>query len=144
MGEYLNAYADKMFSEGFENAYYIGRHQIFQEDERGPHKFYYIGYQDTFGVRIPAPRNRFEVQIWGMRWTLGRSEKLDKAIANALKGKFTEVRHNIRLAKRAKSHGEEFVEATWRHPKKAAAKKAGEKLPIRGRRHRRRRRKLLI
>lgn len=140
----LDAYAQVHFSEGFANALYIGRHQIWPDGERRPHKFYYIGYRDMFGVLMPSRGKAYAPQIWGTGWVRGRSERLDQAVKDAMKGKFPEVRHNLRIQKRAKTHGKTFIKPTWRDREKALAlKEATEKLPIRGRK-KRRRRKLLV
>ena len=128
-------YADKLQADRFKNALYIGRHQIYPEENRPPHKFYYIGYKDAFGIRFCERQRRWDCQIWGLSWVTGRSNKLDKAINNAMKGKFMDCRHNTRAEKRAKLHGETFIKPTWLYKEAApAAQKAGEKLPIRGKR----------
>lgn len=140
-------YAKKMMGEHFKNAYYIGRHMLNDTaDGRPHHRFFYVGHGDAFGVAMPEAKGRVGFQIWGISWVRGRSTKLDKAIANALKGKFPNLRHNIMIDKRAVKHGKQFIKPTYIHeeaPKKAATKKANGQLPIRGRK-RRQRRKLNI
>lgn len=141
---HLSDYADKLHKDRFVSAFYIGRHQIYPEANRPPHKFYYIGYEDAFGVEFCERKGRRDFQIWGLSWVTGRSNKLDKSIDNAMKGKFMDCRHNTQAEKRAKLHGESFIKPTWLYKEAApAATKAGEKLPIRGKR-RRKRRKLLL
>jgi len=138
----MSKYAQRMMNEGFRNAYYIGRYQIYDKDEtnRPPHRIYYIGHGDAFGVIMPEGRKKVGYQIWGISWVRGRSTKLDKAIAAALKGKFPNLRHNIQIDKRAIKHGKQFIKPTWIHGEtpKAFAKKANDKLPIRGRKRTRR------
>lgn len=141
--QHLSKYADRMFSELFRNAFYIGRIQIYSEEERRPHKVFYIGYRDAFGVKIPEPKG-YSYQIWPINWVQGRSKKLDRAVQKSLKGKFPEVRHNIQLKLRA-THGELFIKPGWFNQEKATAfKKEDQKLPIRGKRRKKKRRKLLV
>lgn len=154
----LTTYAARMFTEGFRNAYYIGRYQIHTDlfPDRRPHKFFYIGYRDMFGVAMPEARG-YSFQVWGRTWVIGRSEKLDAAVKNAMRGRFPEVRHNIQLDKRAKHD----VSIGWRKPewfhteKKATVTQADQELPLRGQKNRkpakrqrrqlkRKRRKLLV
>jgi hypothetical protein len=140
-------YAKRMMDEHFKGAYYIGRHLLhFQDADQPPHRFYYIGHGDAFGVAMPESKRRWGFQIWGISWVRGRSNKLDKAIAAALKGKFPDCRHNVQVKKRAKQHGKKaFIKPTWIHekPPLAFAKVSAAKLPIRGK-GKRRRRKLNI
>jgi hypothetical protein len=136
-------YARKMLNENFRNAFYIGRYRIGDDEDKKPHKFFYIGYRDAFGVAMPEGKNRWGFQIWGISWVQGRTTKLDKAIAKAMKGKFIDCRHNAQLLKRA-THGQEFIKPTRMQypPTTTTAKKtAEEKLPLR--RRKRTRRKLL-
>ncbi len=144
-----NDFARELFNGLFRNAFYIGRRQIYDDKSgKGPHKIYYVGYHDLFGVRMPGPRGLIEVQLWGASWVMGKDDKLDVAIENAMHGEFPNVRHNVQLRKRAKSRGRLFIKPQWFDPTKApAAKEANSKLPIRGRKRRngkRKRRRLLI
>lgn len=134
-------YALRMLNEHFKNAYYLGRHQVNPSADVKPHKFYYIGHGDAFGICMAESRGRRGFQIWGISWVRGRSAKLDRAIANALEGKFIKCRHNVQVDNRAKKHGKQFIEPTWVHEAPPTAKKA-TKLPLR--RTGRRRRKLLV
>ena len=147
----LNDNADRHFSEKFVNTFYIGRHQIHPPDSgKKPHRFYYIGYRDLFGVLMPEARGSFSSQLWGPHWVFGRSKKLDKALHQAMKGKFPDVRHNTQLRARADSHGQLFTKPTWHGKAPPTVKKTAEVLPIRGRRipirgrRKNRRRKLLV
>lgn len=137
-------YANRMWNEGFHNALYIGRHLLHDQDiDKPPHRFYYIGHGDAFGVAMPETKRRWGFQIWGLSWVHGRSNKLDKAIAAALKGKFPDCRHNVQINKRAKRRGKKaFIKPTWIHsetPPAFAKEKSTAKLPIRGKGKRRRR-----
>ncbi len=136
-------YASRMMNEHFKNALYIGRELLHdQEAGKPPHRFYYIGHGDAFGVAMPEARGRWGFQIWGISWVRGRSRKLDKAIANALEGNFPDCRHNVQVKKRAKEHGKKvFVKPTWIYEKAPATvkKNATTKLPIRGKSKSRRR-----
>jgi len=135
-------YAGRMLDEHFKYAYYLGRYQVDPSEDVKPHKFYYIGHGDAFGVAMAESRGRVGYQIWGISWVRGRSAKLDRAIANALKGKFINCRHNVQVDNRANKHGTQFIKPTWVHEAAPAAKKAA-KLPLR-KKTGRRRRKLLI
>ena len=128
-------HATSMLNECFKNAPYIGRHQIHEDPERKSHKFYYIGHGDAFGVAMPESRSRWGFQIWGLSWVTGRSTKLDRAIKNAMDGKFPACRHNVQVEKRAKLHGDKFITPTWIHGEAPASFKKAHpaKLPIRGR-----------
>lgn len=139
----LNKVADRHFRQAFKNAFYIGRAQIYSEDyDRRPHKFFYIGYQDLFGVIMPEGKGRSGYQVWGTNWVYGRSKLLDKALREAMKGNFPDVRHNVRVRARAKSHGKRFIKPKWAGEKTILAEEENQALPIRGRK--RRRRKLLV
>lgn len=143
----MSAQGTSALTERFVNSLYIGRAQIYSvETERRPHKFYYIGYRDTFGVKMPGPRNTSEYQIWIGSWVWGRSKKLDDALNKAMKGKFPNCRHNYQIKVRAKLHGETFTKPEWYNPAKAPAVEKTN-LPIRGRkipRRRKGRRRLTI
>lgn len=137
-------YANRMMNERFKDALYIGRLMLHNQDaDKPPYRFYYLGHGDAFGVAMPETNRRWGFQIWGISWIQGRSNKLDKAIAAALKGKFPDCRHNVQIKKRAKQHGKKvFIKPTWIHgktPPTFAKEKSEAKLPIRGRRKRRRR-----
>lgn len=136
----INEAASKHFSEMFRNAFYIGRHQLHPPDtDRRPHRFYYIGFRDLFGVVMPEGKGGVCPQLWGSKWVFGRSKKLDKALHNAMKGKFADVRHNTQLRARANSHGRLFIKPEWSGESPTTTEKETEALPIRGRRKRKRR-----
>lgn len=131
----LSEQASKDFNSGFVNCFYIGRIQIRPKEECQPHKFYYIGYGDVFGVSMPEPNGRRGFQIWYKSWVAGRSDKLDKALKAAMRGKFPECRHNYRLRKGADSHETTFIKPSWLHQKEAPAiAQENGLLPIRGKR----------
>lgn len=140
----LSDFAEKSFHGRFKNAFYIGRYQIHPSDsDRKPHRFFYIGYRDLFGVLMPEARGLFHAQLWGMEWTYGRSKKLDKALHQAMKGKFPDVRHNTQLRARADSHEKLFIKPTWHEKASSIIKETSKVLPIR-RRRKLLRRKLLV
>lgn len=135
-------YAAKLMAAGFEHAYYIGRIQIHTQDSGEPaHKIYYIGHSDIVGVATPEKRGRWGFQIWGMGWVQGRSKRLDKALAAALKGSFPDVRHNVRVDRRATIHGPQFIKPTATiTPQETTTEKTTPGLfPIRGRKRTQRR-----
>ncbi len=141
--------AHRMLEEHFQNAPLICRVQIWPPEERGPHRFYYIGYRDVFGAQMPEPPGRgFDYQIWGTAWVRGRSKKIDAAIDAAMKGKFRVCRHNQQLKLRAKRDGKQlFQKPVWQNapPKTTPASSEAEKLPLRRKRKKTRpRRKLTI
>jgi len=141
-------HAGHMLDEHFQNAPLVCRVQIWPKEDRGPHKFFYIGYRDAFGVRMPEPPGRgFDYQIWGVGWVRGRSKKIDSLIDAALKGKFKECRHNQQLKLRAKQNGKRFfIKPVWQNaPPSTSASQETEKLPLRRKRKiHRPRRKLLV
>jgi len=137
--------ATQQMEEYFENSPYIGRAQIFDKEETstGPHKFYYLGFHDVFGVRMPTTskrphmRGQFEVQIWSLQWVDRRLPKLTRAVGRAMKGNFIDCRHNAQLKKRAKEHGRAFFKTPQRIRAEAAATEEANRLPIRGRKRKR-------
>jgi len=140
----------RQFHEKFVNSPYIGRAQLWDKEETGlgPHRFFYLGYYDIFGVEMPCAGRRkgVEFQIWPLAWVKRRLKKLDKHIEDAMAGDYLQVRHNIQLQKRAKKHGRKLHrKPTWhRKPKAEAALKEGNKLPKRKRKRRRLRVKLKV
>ncbi len=136
----------RQFNEGFLNSPYIGRAQIHDKEEAGPHKFYYLGFYDVFGVSMPIPsarpelRGRRETQLWPLAWVRKRLPKLDKAVDDAMAGKFIAIRHNARLKARAIEHGKKhFRKPKWHRPPEKVTATEKDKLPLRGRKKRRRR-----
>lgn len=136
----------------FVNSPYIGRAQIWDKKStgHGPHKFFYIGYHDIFGVEMPAVckrpgmERRKEYQIWGRSWVEGRLSRLDEAIERAVAGDFIDCRHNHSLKVRAKRRGKKFFKKPeWHKTPKKIAVKEEDKLPIRGRRNKKRKRRKL-
>jgi len=140
----VNDHASLMMEEHFVNAPYIGRRQIFDREVRdlGPHKFYYVGFADLFGVITPETKNLKGHQLWCFDWCAGSDKKSRAALLNAAKGKFIECRHNIRLKQRAIEHGKKFfVRPEWQNSKKAANAKEG-RLPLRKKKRTRRQLKI--
>ncbi len=132
----LSRYAQQMMEEHFQNAFYIGRYSVDPSPDRRPYKFFYVGHDDVFGVAMSARKKLYDFQLWPKKWCLGRTKKLDKAFGEALKGKFIDCRHNA-LVKRAKGYGK-FIPATEASSKEVSSEKVTkEKLPIRGKRKRR-------
>jgi len=102
-------------------------------------RFFYLGYYDLFGVEMPAAgrKHGVEFQIWPLAWVKKRLPRIEKLVAEAMAGKFIHIRHNIALKKRAVNSGKEmFRKPTYHKPKAVTSEK--DKLPIRGKRKRRR------
>jgi hypothetical protein len=135
--------AVEQMGDQFLHSPYIGSAQIWNKEETGygKHKFFYLGYYDLFGVRMPpmGPNHRPEFQIWPLAWVRKRIRSLDSVIEKAMAGEFVRTRHNIQLQKRAKQHGRKFYRKPkqYRPTKTVVATEKG-KLPKRRRKHKRR------
>ncbi len=145
----LDSQASQQMAERFANSPYLGSVQIYDKEETGlgKHRVFYLGYWDLFGVEIPAAgrRRSVEFQLWSREWIKKSFKRLDQHIREGRAGKFIHVRHNIQLNRRAKEHGVEFFRKPkwYRPPEKITTEKKG-KLPVRGKRTKRGRRKLKL
>lgn len=125
-------YAQKQMAELFLNSPYLGG--VNPYPGHGKYRFYYLGYRDIFGVRIPAtnPRSHFDIQIWPRAWVEKHLSDLRERIKQGREGKLIKTRHNLRLIKRAKANGNEcFRKPERANPQAAAAVAEKDKLPIR-------------
>lgn len=142
--------AVKQMHEQFLNSPYIGSAQIWDKEETGygKHKFFYLGYFDLFGVRMPemGPKKMPDFQIWPLAWVRKRVRTLDAVIDKAMAGDYVRTRHNIQLEKRAIEHGRKLhTKPRWhRKAKTAPPLEEGNKLPKRKRKRKRKRKALKV
>ncbi len=71
-----------------------------------------------------------DYQLWGANWVMGKSKKLDRAIAAAMRGNFPKCRHNVRARE---NHGATFIKPEWNGipPAAAATTKTKGEFPLR-------------
>ncbi len=130
----------RQFHENFANSPYIGRVQLYDAKETGlgKHRFFYLGHYDVFGVEMPAlgRRRGVEFQIWPFSWVKKYIPNIRNLIDEAIEGNYIHIRHNIELEKRAKESGRQLFTKAKHHRTPLTITQA-DKLPIRGRKRKR-------